>query len=65
MQIHLRQSGSRQPAIIIEHVKYFEPLVGFIQYTVTDCDMVLTLDITPQGDIIYQGVVYDWCQVYA
>lgn len=70
MQIHLRNSGDKEPKVIIENVVYFEPLLsvehdGAIQYTVEGGDQTEFIDVDEDRAFIYGTETYDFCQVYA
>lgn len=65
MQIHLRQSGQKTPAVIIRDVLYFEPLPEQVQYTVKGGDQTESIDIDEKGDFLYGEGAYGFCEVFA
>lgn len=65
MTITFRQAGYNVPLETIENVTYVEPLPGIIQYTTDDGDEVETIVITEQGDFVYKGKAWDFCQIYS
>lgn len=65
MQIHLRNSGDRNAAVIIPNVLYFEQLPSIVQFTVAGEDQTSFMDVDENGDYSYNGKTYDFCQVYS
>ena len=65
MRIQLRQANDEGRTVWITDVRYFEPLPGCCQFTATGLNGgdVSVIHVEPNGDFLYDGETYDFCQV--